>query len=383
MVGKRAFLQQLTSRLRLRSVALSSTRFEGSSPPSVFIGRHNYPAVYAGPMLAQEPDSFVYDCPERWLGCFDKSQIIGFRLGLLRGKRRIRVTDVESQFAQKLREIALSGSSLAVRAEFSRIPRGLSLSEEHQPFGPSAPLTSLETENARWQADLEKAHYDTELTAADAVVELDQKGLEFSAIQKALSVGAFGRLRRRRLVPTRWSITATDDILARHALTEVRQSELIDEFRVYERGGLQNRFVVLLTPTPWRYEAVEAFINVLGRRTFFFSDFEGLAGRKHYSEMGGCYYAQRAAVADFLRQRDEQAGAFVFREIYEGYTPMGVWLCRELTRAALATEPKVFETLGEALRHIDSRLALGVAAHRQNMPLLRDQGKQSSLLDFA
>ena len=33
-------------------------------------------------------------------------------------------------------------------------------------------------------------------------------------------------------------------------------------------------------------------------KTFTFSDFEGKFGRKEYSDMGGCYYAQRNVVAE-------------------------------------------------------------------------------------
>ena len=86
MMGKKIFLQKLTEqKLPYQSLTLTGTTFEGSSPPSVFIGQENYPHVYAGPMLAQEQASALYDAPEQWLGRFGKEDIISFRLGLLRG----------------------------------------------------------------------------------------------------------------------------------------------------------------------------------------------------------------------------------------------------------------------------------------------------------
>src|SRR3990172_1124927 len=113
--------------------------------------------------------------------------------------QQARVTDVGSRLAQKLQEISLAKKSLEARAEFEKVPRGVSFSEDHQPFGPSAKLKSLETENAKWQKDLQKAYYDTDLLSKDAVVELAGKGISFSSIQKALSTGSFGKARRRRL----------------------------------------------------------------------------------------------------------------------------------------------------------------------------------------
>lgn len=383
MIGKKAFLQKLTAQqYNFKSLKLDSPRFEGSSPPSVFIGSENYPYVQAGPMLAQEPDSFVFDAPEQWLGAFDRQQIIGFRLQLVRGMKPVDVHDAAGRFAQQLQEIALSKQSLYTHAEFQKIPRGVTFNEEHQPFGPSAPLVRFETEQARWQHDMEKAFYDTDLLAQDAVIELAQKGLPFTSIQKALSVGAFGKEQNRKLIPTRWSITATDDILGKNAMADVRQNEPITEFRVHEAQGLHNYFSVLLTPTSWQYEAIEAFINILGNRTFAFSDFEGRFGRTDYSDMGGCYYAQRNVIAEHLKQQGEQAGAFVFREVYPGYTPTGVWLCRELTKHALATEPKTFKTKSEAMHYINTKLKLGVSYHKDRMKLVNGIGKQKSLLDF-
>jgi hypothetical protein len=383
MLGKKAFLQKLTAQHQpFRSLKLDSPKFEGSSPPSVFIGRANYPKVFAGPMLASEPDSFVYDSPEQWLGQYNRDQIIGFRLQLLRGIKMLDIHDVGSRFAQQLQDISLSNKSLYAHAEFQKIPRGVTFSEDHQPFGPSAPLTTIETEQSRWNHDMEKAFYDTDLSASDAVIDLARKGVQFTSIQKALSVGSFGKEQNRKLVPTRWSITATDDILGKHAMADVRQNAVIEEFRVYEAQGLHNYFAVMLTPTQWQYEAIEAFHRVMGERTFTFSDFEGHFGRKEYSEMGGCYYAQRNVIADKLKQQEEQAGAFVFREVYKGYTPTGVWVCRELTRKALDAEPKTFKTRSEAMHYVDSKLRLGAAYHENNMRLINEFAKQKSLMDF-
>ncbi|HSU72730.1 MAG TPA: hypothetical protein VLJ21_02685 [Candidatus Binatia bacterium] len=382
MLGKRAFLDKLTAMRPMQSLTLKGTSFEGSSPPSVFIGQANYPKVFAGPMMAQQPESFSYDAPEHWLGTYDRDAIINFRLQLLRGMKAVPVNAVGNRFAQQLQEIALSKHSLLAHAEFDKIPRGVSFSEDHQPFGPSAALKQLETENAKWQKDMQKAHYDTDLKAGEAVLELVNKGLEFTPVQKALSTGAFGLAKNRKLVPTRWSITATDDILGKHSMKDVRQNDIIKDYRVYESNGLNNYYAVMLTPSQWQYEAIEAFINLMDQKTFSFSDYESYFGRKQYSEMGGCYYAQRQIVSEHLSQQGEQAGAFVFREVTPGYVPTGVWVCRELTKKALTETPKTFKTRSEALHYIDSKMQLGMKYHQDHMQLINSTVKQKTLVDF-
>jgi len=400
MLGKKLFLNKLTEQNNIKSIEINSTEFEGSSP-SVFVGRDNYPNVNVGPMLSKDFESSVYDTPEAWLGNFKRddikksdrtdsdfrmlrnaisgeegfklsiSDIINFRLNLLRGKRRMSVHDISNSFAFRMQEIALAKKSVHAQAEFNSIPRGKTFSEDHQPFGPSAGLKQLEIDNAMWQRDFEKAYYDADLLSRDAVINLHRKNFGFTAIQKALSVGAFGKEKNRKLVPTRWSITATDDMLGKNAMTDVRQNEVIKDYRVYESEGLSNYFSILMTPTKWQYEAIEAFINIIGNETHKFGDFERYSGRAKYSEMGGCYYAQRFAISDFLKKQNNQAGAFVFREVYKGYVPTGVWICRELTRRALSSEPKSFKSMKEALNYINSKTSLGVKELGKDMPLLQ------------
>src|SRR4030042_4830369 len=54
----------------LRSVPLMrSEDINGSSPPSVFIGRVGYPNVYVGPLVPPvHEDTSIFDLPEHWFG---------------------------------------------------------------------------------------------------------------------------------------------------------------------------------------------------------------------------------------------------------------------------------------------------------------------------
>lgn len=357
--GKAAYLSRLTSRFRFRTIDVGQ-QLEGVTPPSVFIGRWGYPKVFIGPMITAAAESAaVADTPEAWIpGNMQQSDIIGFRLCLVRGQSAVGVRELDSRLVGQMQDIALAKGPVGAEAEFTKKPQGFQFNNEYQPFGPSAPLKAFSADNARWERQLEKAYYDTDMKAADAVIESYNKGLLFSQIQKAFSVGAFGTAKRRRLVPTRWSITAVDDILGKHLLAQVSEMPVIDRYQVYEYSSLNNRYVVLLLPTQWQYEWIEAFIHVLGMEEVVFADHEFNEGKKAYSSVGGCYYSCKFAVLEGLLARGVQAGVIVFREAYPGYVPLGVFNVRENTRWAMRQQPREFGDLRSALDHISTRLWL-------------------------
>lgn len=371
--GKASYLKKLTASVTMRSTEVGK-ELDGSTPPSVFIGSWNYPKVYAGPMIApQHGDTAIMDLPESWIPCKKTQEdIIDYRLSLVRGKRPVEITDTSSRFVGKLQEIALAQSSIESEAQFDRVPKGMSFNDDHTPFGPSAMIEKFDIGNVRWDHQLEKAYYDHDLKAADAVVDLSSRGIPFSSIQKAFSVGAFGTKRRRRLVPTRWSITACDSAIGNRLLKDVRHYDIIDCCRVHEFSSLRNYYAVLLMPTAWQYEWSEAFLRILGREELVFSDYEYNTGKKGYSTVGGCYYACKMAVLEALKRQQMQAGAIILREAYSGYVPLGVFNVRENVRSAMAEPAKEFEDTRSALAYLSTRLELPVKRFVDEGTLLKE-----------
>ncbi|UCE72859.1 MAG: hypothetical protein JSV56_07425 [Methanomassiliicoccales archaeon] len=377
---------------KMRTAPLfNSLSIEGSSPPSVFIGRIGYPKVDVGPMIPPlHGDTSLLDTPERWI---NKSieEIVDFRSQLVRGKFRIDIHDVEStnRIVEITRELALAKESPSVDAEFLKRPYGkIALSDEIQPHGPSAPLRNLDVGNIRFEFKIEKAYYDTDLKARDAVLGLYKNEVMVSKIQKAFSVGAFGEGKRRRFVPTRWSITAVDSMIGEHMMEYTRNYPWINEYRVYESYQLDNRWVVLMMPTEWCYELIEAWYpnttwNLFGKGISIFNSYEMYDGRTTYAEIGGCYYAARLAVNEKLNDERRQAGVVILREAHPGYIlPVGVWNVRENVRAALRTEPNKFNTVKEALAYVFSKLEIPSARWIKNSAILKHRLYQRKLEDF-
>jgi hypothetical protein len=386
MIGKGAYLQQLTaSTMQMHSVDVGK-ELDGSSPPSVFIGSWNYPDVYAGPMVAPiHGDTSVMDMPESWIpGNRTQEEIIGYRLNLIRAKHRVHAQDLENRFVEKLQEITLSSTSLESEVLFTSPPQGQSFSEEHTPFGPSAQVDRFDIEAGRWDPNLEKVYYDVDLPARDAVIDLHKKGIPFSNIQKAFSAGVMGRGSARHLVPTRWSITACDTVIGDKLLSSVKKCPVIDTFRVHEFSSLNNNYAVILMPTSWQYEWSEAFLHVLADEEYVFSDHEGNRKKTEYSPLGGCYYSCKMAVLEAMAKEQKQAGAIVVREALRGYVPLGVFNVRENVRSAMQQTAAEFEDIGSALSHISEKFTLPMQRFIDEGALLRNMlhERQSRLTEF-
>ncbi|MCE7699028.1 MAG: hypothetical protein K8E24_009470 [Methanobacterium paludis] len=200
----------------------------------------------------------------------------------------------------------------------------------------------------------------------------------------AFSVGAMGVGKRRRLVPTKWSITACDSTIADILLRDVRQYDILDVHRVYEFKSLNNYYAVLLMPTEWQYEWMEAFLRVMGNEELIFSDSESNAGKKGYSTVGGCYYTCKMAILEALAQEKVQAGAIVLREAYNGYVPLGVFNVRENVRNAMSQPPREFEDMKTALNYISLKLRLPMKRFVEQSSLLKEllQSRQTTLDSF-
>ena len=381
---------RLYSRFKVEQL-LGLSSLSGSSPPGVFIGRIGYPYVSIGPLVPPTSgDTGILDTPEFWLGK-TIDEIVDFRATLVRGKHRVHVMNVDAggKICDIVRELALASSPTDVEVEFLKKPRAnLILNDELQPFGPSAPLKNISVGSFRIDNRIEKAYSDSDLKASEAVLSLYDRGVLVSRIQKAFSVGAFGIKGQRRFVPTRWSITAVDSLISNSLLEAVKKYPLINDYRVYESGYLDNRFEIVMMPESWSYESMEAWYpgtawNQRSHSPVILSDWEGFKGRTTYAAIGGCYYAARLAVAELLSRERRQAEVLVLREVHPGYImPVGVWQVRENVRNAMRQHPHKFNTLYETLSHISSKLSIGIEKWIQASALLQRAIKQRKITEY-
>ncbi len=374
-----------------RSAHSYSEQIAGSSPPGVFVGRIGYPKVSIGPMVPPGyGDTSILDTPELWLGRPLES-IVDYRYSLVRGNTRANVMDAADpgRTLLKLQELSMAARPVDSELRLSKAPRRvLTLSEDTQPFGPSAPMEGFETSNVTVERKIEKLYYDRDLKASEAIFSLYREGIFVTRIQRALSIGMFGEGARRRLVPTRWSIAAVDSTLSRKLIERIKGFQTIDEYRVYSYGVYDNQYVAILLPEPWRFEWIEAWFpnttwNQFTKEPYLIGDYEEYFGRRTYARVGGCYYSTRLAVAERLEAERRQASAIVLRETYPGYImPLGVWNVRESIRELMRQEPAKFDSFGAALSAALAKMRIPPKKWEASSVLISRELTQTKITSF-
>jgi hypothetical protein len=355
-------------------------RMEGLSPPEVFVGRQGYPLVRAGPML---PVSEMAAQPS--LG-MDIGNIIALRSSLVRSEARMVVNEaaMPGRLLESCQQMAMSSAPVGAEVAFLKPPKGkLQFDGVLSPSGPSAELKEMEiTTNPLIPRKVDQIVEDKGVLAVDAVEELYSSGIDTGHISRLLSLGLLGK--KRRLVPTRWSITASDDMAGKALKDKVIDKPLISDFQLYSGEGLGNHFEILLLPRAYSFELIEIWMagSLWAPDGWIGSDSEGLRDRNEYSSLAGGYYAARLAVLEHMAHQGRQASILAVREISKDYwAPLGVWVVRDVARKALSMSPKIFSTLDEAVDEMVRRLKTPHSKWKSYSHLTSGQF-QSSLANF-
>ena len=357
----------------------SSDSISGTSPPSVFVGSYGYPKVSVGPMVPPiHGDTSILDSPEKWTGK-SLEEIVNFRLNLIRGVKKISNEQTDGRYIESLQEVTMSSKPTDSDLLFQKptSPK-VSLDGESAPFGPVGEIKTAKFSGTSSVKSIEKIFYDKDLKAQDAVMSLYNSGIEISKIQKCFSIGMMGQ--KRKLVPTKWSITATDDIISKSLAGEVLDYSLIDSYKVFSYEHLGNSFSVVLFPHRWIYEMIEAWYSngILG----FGSDYEDARGIHHPPAIAGAYFAAKLGVLEYLSENKIQAGVIILREIRPEYAvPVGVWQVREGIREAMRQKPILSDNFDGALDSASQKMSVSKSewlSHGNISALMR----QKTLSDF-
>jgi hypothetical protein len=367
----------------------------GSTAPEIFVGRSNYPDVSTGLLspMDREADPTDFTTGGEWYRRgLDIDDVLRRRTGLLNSTRsaRVHVEDVWDGFVGVQREVAIADHPVDVEVGLDAKPDlDLSFDDIATPTGPRARARNAElTENPHVPRPVEKTLSDDDWQAEGAMTYLYRRGFDVYDINTILSAGALGRGRDRRLVPTRWSITAVDDTVSRYLRGQTASASSVDEVEVWYNDYVGNDYWVLLVPGNWEFELVElkapgSVWNPEPDGTYYLAaDSEPYGGRSAYvEETSGAYYAARLAVLEHLAERDRQATCLVIRHASESYwAPVGVWQIREGIRHAFEGEPATAETFRDAVGQLEGALPVSLSDLRRKSDLVA--GIQSQLSDF-
>jgi len=331
---------------------------------SILVGTRNYPNINLGVLGSLEKDSqekTYIDSPREWssrnLGI---NEIVKFRISLFNSIKSTGGLKKRTSYLEKVQEIALSSKPLYTDIKLSKKPSfNVNFDAFTPPYGPSGYLKNLMiNDNPKIDFRVERFYNDYDAKAGLAITELYNKGFDENFLSRALSVGAFGVKFERKIVPTRWAITAVDDNIGKKIIEKIKNYQKSENCAFFG-GYLGNYYLILFFERFWSYELFESYMpnsdwNV-SNKIMFMQDYENYNGRKTYAEnTSGGYYAARLAVLEKLSTMNKQASVLCIRVITpEYYAPLGVWVVREATRKALSKNPIVFSNQELMLRYAE------------------------------
>jgi len=365
--------------LLLRSYKLGKIEKDlcGATPPAAFVGRFGYPEILAGPLISPlTEDIAIADTPDKWLQ-LKREDILGFRSNLIRSHFKLNAQDAQNpgRLLQETQELAMAELPVDVEVTFLTPPkREVSFDTLLTPMGPSGRVADIEiVENPRVPKKVDTLADDTDIKAADAATILYESSVSPYQISRLLSVGVFGK--ERRLVPTRWSITATDSILGNSILKKVRNYPEVPDIQLFSSEAFGNHFEILLLPHAYSYGWTESWISA-GGKVEAGDLYEDTLSTPAY--MDGGYYAARFSALQFLERQRRQASIYIMREVQPTYDiPLGSWVIRELVKDAFSRQPLTFESLSSALKYVRARIKMPVRTLFMEKHLL-----QTNLLQF-
>jgi hypothetical protein len=339
------FRRQVETVSRLGSTKL----IDGDTPPSIIVGEHGFPnklnIFYSIPPQVYGLEARIYDDPIRWAEeRIPLRKILDYRIGMIAAKIALPAMSPAILYEKELSLASVSEKPVDSEAQLKKPPIPiLKFDGILAPQSPSAPAIKVRVSgNPKLHPKLEKLIWD-DVKAVDAVLELYRHGVDVYTIVRAFSLGLLGLHKNRRLVPTRWSITAVDQIISSSILRQIKAYETIDEYEIYHASYLGNYFTVILAPGRYEAEMIEVWhpltpwtLNAKEPISYKVREYAMLK----LSEMDGGYIAARLAIAEHLYKRKRQATIIIVREITKDYyAPVGNWHIRETIRRALNKDP--------------------------------------------
>jgi len=363
------------------------TDFKGASPPSVFIGSSNYPKVNAGILSPQQShNSSLMDSPGEWKQKnYGIEKVASLRTSLVNSRKKFKAENAD-KLIDEAKEVAMASKPVDIEVSLSNKPQQSITGGRAKPVSASGELQELQLgENPSVNRDVEDLYYDTDADSETAVSELYSSGVDNYAIRQSFSTGMLGEEQNRKLVPTRWSITAVDDILSKNLRSNLRDYQELGKILYFNESYLGNRFHVFLIPGRWEYELIElkrsgSVWNAM-ENTYIAQNYESSNGRTEYAEeTAGAYYAARLAALEYLNQIGRSSKVLIVREVTPDYwAPLGVWVIRETVRDCFDHYEEL-ENMTEIKQKVSDNFRFLYSRIENSSKLL--SGRQTSLQSF-
>ncbi len=318
---------------------------------NIFVGRFGYPDINVGLLNINEPKKDeTIDNPLLWSKeDYDINKIIQLRSNLINSNFKTQVKGFNDKFMDLIKEVSLTDKPVDTEISLEKKPQfKLTFNQDTTPFGPTIKLEKAKiTENIHIPNKVDKIIND-DITASEGLSILQSKGFDEYYLTKIFSAGNLGSNTNKKLVPTRWAITAVDDTLGKDIISEIKDYKL-SNYQLYTGAYLGNNYIIMFFPEVWGYELFET----MSENHDASHDIEQYTGRKSYaSETAGGYYAARFSILQKLQRTKRQARVLALRIVTNDYwAPLGVWVVREAVKKTMINKPLEFETREEMINY--------------------------------
>jgi len=334
-----------------RSIQIKEDLY-GFTPPSNLITDYSYPKVSLGILFSELEGIEYYDNPIFWAKEERNiEEIIRYRSSLINART---ITDVNlprknSKLYEKILESALSIKSVSLEVKIKKVKEARFIPKIYSFYGFSGSLKDLRVvDNPKIPYKVEDVY---DLKAEEAVYLLYKEGFSDYYLSRIFSLGFFGSRLNRKLVPSKWSITAVQSIIERRLRQEYfSKAKKVDYIYLFNYKFYGNDFYGILLPGSGKVELIEAILP----GSAYSIDNKLIIGRD--DESGG-YYSLKLSFAEFVRDTKLLGDLIVFRIITDEYKlPLGVWVVREGIKKMFSNLLSRFSNLYEAFSFINSKL---------------------------
>ena len=341
--------------------AAAAEEAEGPTPPSPLVGESGYPKVPVSLGISPYGDPALRDSPQLWARAgLSLEEVARLRTEMLYPFKNFDVRRPEELLKGDLAWGAVSYKPVDAEAKLSGKPRPPSFDGILSPIGVSARAEEVKVvDNPKVDPLLER-RAEEGVKAEEAIKELFKRGIDIYLLQKALSVGLLGK--RKRLVPSRWAITAVDVAVSKALKEDLLKMKWTSSVKAATYSHYGNVYKVILLPGPPAVEMLEVWEprSLWTPKEVTIHNFEGPAVRARALDPDdGGFHALKVGALKAMWEKGVSATALIIRRITpDYYLPLGSWQIRE---GAYAATLRALEggdlTLREALEAINDEKA--------------------------
>lgn len=320
-----------------------SKEVEGFASTAI-VGEKNYPNLKIHNVSNENQNNSFFNSSD--IVKKDYSEIIKLKARNIFGTTdSVNIRKVDEKINEELSNIYKSKKPINIASEFEKELRfdKVALSGDFGILGSKNSLINIKaTENTKTSEKIEK-YTSSDIKAKEAIISLYESNANESQITNLLSLGNFGIQINKKMVPTKWAISAFDQTIEKYLFEKIKNYKQIEKYEIYNFRDKGNDFVIVLFPNIFSGEVVESFPGAIERD---FINFENKLDKESPATAGG-YYATKLGIYEHLRENKKFSAFISLRVISEYELPLGVVFVRETVRLAMKNKKNSFNSQNE------------------------------------